>query len=302
MVNPSDIDLRERFANELDRNFSVVASAGSGKTTAITQRVLSIARSAKAAEILPRLVVVTYANRAADEMQQRARQILLADNLPADVQTAFNRAFFGTIHSFCMKLLTDFGHHLGLPAPLELLANDDDLWQEFVQSQTRIGHSLRSEDRTALLRLVQARDLMELARRSGTETLSAPELSPCPPLDFSRSSCGERSTRFRHHQQIAGGIARVEEALRRATGNSCAGRFVSARRTRISRSFGRRNSHRCANGFAISRPASRRKCNAIIASFDSSADSSRTTIRSRSRKNCSGIRSPVRAFAKKICA
>ncbi len=184
MVNPSDADLRERFANELDRNFSVVASAGSGKTMAITQRVLSIARSANAVELLPRLVVVTYANRAADEMQQRARQILLVDNLGADVQTAFSRGFFGTIHSFCMKLLTDYGHYLGLPAPLELLADDDDLWREFVQGQTRLGHSLGPENRKALLRLVQARDLMELARRAGTETLSAPGLSPCPALDF----------------------------------------------------------------------------------------------------------------------
>ena len=71
MVKPRDESVRARFANELDRNFSVVASAGSGKTTAITQRVLSIARSPNAAEILPRLVVVTFTNRAADEMQQR---------------------------------------------------------------------------------------------------------------------------------------------------------------------------------------------------------------------------------------
>ena len=184
MVRQVDTDSRERFANELDRNFSVVASAGSGKTTAIIQRVLSIARSPKAAEILPRLVVVTYANRAADEMQQRARQMLLAEKLNPEVQAAFNRAFFGTIHSFCMKLLTDHGHYLGLPVPLELLADDDELWHEFVQGQTRIGHSLGKENRAALLRLVQARDLMELARRCGTETLSAPELSPCPPLDF----------------------------------------------------------------------------------------------------------------------
>ena len=184
MVRPGDIESRERFAGELDRNFSVVASAGSGKTTAIIERVLSIARSASAAELLPRLVVVTYANRAADEMQQRARQLLLEKNLSTAVQTAFNRAFFGTIHAFCLKLLTDHGHYLGLPAPLELLADDDDLWHEFVQGQTHIGHSLGEENRAALLRLVQARDLMELARRSKTETLSASPFSPCPPLDF----------------------------------------------------------------------------------------------------------------------
>src|SRR6266700_154034 len=184
MVKPRDESTRARFASELDRNFSVVASAGSGKTTAITQRVLSIARSPNAADSLPHLVVVTFTNRAADEMQQRTRQALLQENLRQEVQTAFNRAFFGTIHSFCMKLLTDFGHYLGLPAPLELATEDDDLWQEFAQNQTRIGRSLGDKDRAMLLRFVQAQGLMELARRAGSAALRVPTLSPCPTLDF----------------------------------------------------------------------------------------------------------------------
>src|SRR6266699_7298700 len=184
MVKPRDESVRVRFASELDRNFSVVASAGSGKTTAITERILSIARSPNAAKILPCLVVVTFTNRAADEMQQRTRQALLEEHLRQEVQTAFNRAFFGTIHSFCMKLLTDFGHYLGLPAPLELANDDGDLWQEFVQTQTRIGRSLGEKNRAALLRLVQARDLMDLARRAGSAALCNQELSRCPTLDF----------------------------------------------------------------------------------------------------------------------
>jgi ATP-dependent exoDNAse (exonuclease V) beta subunit len=184
MVKPRDESVRARFATELDRNFSVVASAGSGKTTGIIERILSIARSPNAAEILPRLVVVTFTNRAADEMQQRTRQALLQENLGQKVQTAFNRAFFGTIHSFCMKLLTDFGHYLGLPAPLELVEDDDDLWQEFAQNQTRIGRSLGENDRGMLLRFVQARDLMELARRARSAVLQVPGLTPCPPPDF----------------------------------------------------------------------------------------------------------------------
>ena len=185
MVKPHDESLRARFASELDRNFSVVASAGSGKTTAITERILSIARSPNAAETLPHLVVVTFTNRAADEMQQRTREALLQENLRQDVQIAFNRAFFGTIHSFCMKLLTDFGHYLGLPAPLELASeDDDDLWQEFAQSQTRVGRSLSDKDRAMLLRFVQARDLMELARGVGSSALPVPPLSSCPTPDF----------------------------------------------------------------------------------------------------------------------
>ena len=217
MVKPRDEGVRARFASELDRNFSVVASAGSGKTTAITERILSIARSPNAAEILPRLVVVTFTNRAADEMQQRTRQALLQEHLRQEVQTAFNRAFFGTIHSFCMKLLTDFGHYLGLPAPLELVEDDDDLWQEFAQNQTRIGRSLGEKDRAMLLRFVQARDLMELARRARSSVLQVPGLSPCPPLDF--AEVYSQSDRGKGNDNIAKSQAELREWEKRFAGD-----------------------------------------------------------------------------------
>ncbi len=202
---------------ELDRNFSVVASAGSGKTTGIIERILSIARSPNAAEILPRLVVVTFTNRAADEMQQRTRQALLQENLGQEVQTAFNRAFFGTIHSFCMKLLTDFGHYLGLPAPLELVEDDDDLWQEFAQNQTRIGRSLGEKDRAMLLRFVQARDLMELARRARSAVLQVPGLTPCPPLDF--AEIYSQSAKGKGNDNIARSQAELREWEKRFGGD-----------------------------------------------------------------------------------
>jgi ATP-dependent helicase/nuclease subunit A len=217
MVKPRDESVRARFASELDRNFSVVASAGSGKTTGIIERILSIARSLNAAEILPRLVVVTFTNRAADEMQQRTRQALLQENLGQEVQTAFNRAFFGTIHSFCMKLLTDFGHYLGLPAPLELVEDDDDMWQEFAQSQTRIGRSLGEKDRAMLLRFVQARDLMELARRARSAVLQMPGLSPCPPLDF--AEVYSQSDKAKGNDNIAVSQAELREWEKRFAGD-----------------------------------------------------------------------------------
>src|SRR5205809_3503950 len=217
MVKPRDQSARARFASELDRNFSVVASAGSGKTTAITQRVLSIARSPNAADTLPHLVVVTFTNRAADEMQQRTRQALLEEHLRQEVQTAFNRAFFGTIHSFCMKLLTDFGHYLGLPAPLELVEDDDDLWQEFAQNRTRIGRSLGDKDRAMLLRFVQARDLMELARRAGSAALRVPPPSSCPTVDF--AEVYSQSDKGKGNDNISKSQAELREWERRFGGD-----------------------------------------------------------------------------------
>jgi ATP-dependent exoDNAse (exonuclease V) beta subunit len=184
-----DGNARQRFACELGRNFSVVASAGSGKTRAITDRVLQIARNSRALRWLPQLVVVTYTNRAADEMQQRTRQQILEDpklsNKP-EVIEAFNRAFFGTIHSFCMKLLATHGHHLGLPQNLELITDDADLWNQFVQQYTTVGRSLTEEKRRLLLRHVQARQLMELARNTDIDLTAVEPQTPYPDTDFTK--------------------------------------------------------------------------------------------------------------------
>ena len=153
---PSDQPYRDRFVTELERNFSVIAAAGAGKTTAITDRIVGIADDPRrACEWFPRLVVVTFTNRAADEMQQRTRQRIFEKNVSPNVLAAFNRAFFGTIHSFCMKLLAAHGHHLGLPPRLELITDEEELWNDFVQRTTEVGRSLSPENRKALLRHVQ---------------------------------------------------------------------------------------------------------------------------------------------------
>jgi ATP-dependent exoDNAse (exonuclease V) beta subunit len=184
-----DGNARHCFASELNRNFSVVASAGSGKTRAITNRVVQIAGSSLALEWLPQLVVVTYTNRAADEMQQRARQQILEDpklSKRPEVIDAFNRAFFGTIHSFCMKLLATHGHHLGLPQNLELITDDADLWNQFVQQYTTVGRSLTEETRRLLLRHVQARQLMELAHNTEIDLTAVGPQMRYPDTEFAK--------------------------------------------------------------------------------------------------------------------
>src|SRR6266513_2361281 len=185
MTTIADDDARQRFVRELDRNFSVIASAGSGKTRAINDRIVESAKDRqRAAEWLPQLVVVTYTNRAADEMQQRTRQRILEAGLALETVEAFGRAFFGSIHAFCVKLLATHGHRLGLPARLELITDDDDLWNEFVQQQTHVGRSLSAESRAKLLRLASMRHIMELGRQAGSALLRPGEESPCPEIEL----------------------------------------------------------------------------------------------------------------------
>ena len=213
MITIADEVARQRFACELHRNFSVIASAGSGKTSAITDRIVEIAKDRqRALAWLPQLVVVTYTNRAADEMQQRTRQQILEAGFPLEIGEAFGRAFFGTIHAFCMRLLATHGHRLGLPARLETITDDDDLWNEFVQQQTEIGHSLGEENRRLLLRLMQARQLMELARNRDHAFVSPQSLGRCPECDFRKVETAIENTQATNVPKTK---AQLSEWLRR---------------------------------------------------------------------------------------
>ena len=56
-----------------------------------------------------------------------------------------------------MKLLSNYGHYLGLPTTLDLVTDDEELWEEFVQQHLHTGRNLSDENRGALFRVAQAR-------------------------------------------------------------------------------------------------------------------------------------------------
>ena len=124
---------RDRFVIEQQKNISVIAPAGVGKTTAIVDRIVHLAKlpEAEAVDLLSRLIVVTYSVRAAQQMQQRAR-VEMRDVISPRIQRAFQQTFFGTIHSYCVRLLDRFGHYLCLPSPVGLLQDDAGLWDRFL--------------------------------------------------------------------------------------------------------------------------------------------------------------------------
>lgn len=125
---------RSRFIETPGKNISVIAPAGVGKTHTIVLRIVRIAQQPPeiAADRLSRLVVVTYSVRAAQEMQQRARAAIRAANVSPSVQRAFQQVFFGTIHSYCVRLLDRFGHYLSLPSPATLLEDHEECWNRFL--------------------------------------------------------------------------------------------------------------------------------------------------------------------------
>jgi ATP-dependent helicase/nuclease subunit A len=177
---PADQAARDRFVTELDHNFSVLAPAGVGKTKSLVDRVVAIATSPQAAEWLPRLVVVTYTKKAADEMYQRARNAIIEQRVGLPILTQFNHAFFGTLHSFCVRLLRTHGHLCGLPSQFEPVEDDEELWREFVSQTDRLAPRLPPAQVAQILRLVEVDKLLALAHALPTDALRA-EFPPLPP-------------------------------------------------------------------------------------------------------------------------
>jgi ATP-dependent helicase/nuclease subunit A len=160
---PSDIELRERFAKEIHQNFSVGSPAGSGKTHTLVERVAAIAGDANASELLPKQVIVTFTKKSAEEMQSRAREMLLARRASVAVQNAFSRAFFGTIHSFGVSLLRSHGHLIGVPSSFEVVADVETLWYDFLRDASWRDHAEQNPVWAAVLRHIPLQDILKMA-------------------------------------------------------------------------------------------------------------------------------------------
>ena len=164
----ADQEARERFRTELDRNFCVVAGAGSGKTTAIVERICQLAMSDRNA--LRRLVVVTYTKSAAIEFKSRSRQKLLrtaSETDALDYLRALEEAYFGTIHGFCFNLIREFRSRLLIPEQPRVPTEDEQnvLWETFVTDSHELNELLQHPVTHSLLRVCTLSDLLYIAKR-----------------------------------------------------------------------------------------------------------------------------------------
>jgi len=182
-----DQQARDRFQKELDANFCVSAGAGVGKTTSIVRRVAELAR--RDPETLGRLVVVTYARAAAEELRLRARTLLIEGG-SGELLPRFRQAFFGTIHSFCLKLVREFGAQLGVAPDTDLLEpeDEDELWARYCESPALDAVPLDREALEEVTRFLSFDELLQLARKidpaQAQRLIAADVREPRPALDF----------------------------------------------------------------------------------------------------------------------
>jgi ATP-dependent exoDNAse (exonuclease V) beta subunit len=174
---------RTRFRTALDRNFCVIAGAGSGKTTAIVERVRELA--VRDLSALRRLVVVTYTNSAAVEFKSRAKQLLLDTVGESDALIylrALEQAYFGTIHGFCLNLIREFRSQLWLPDDLRVPTEveRDLLWEAFVTESPDLDPLTQHPVVRSLLRICTLNELLDLAKRFRPSRLLAPPTRKMP--------------------------------------------------------------------------------------------------------------------------
>jgi len=141
-----DAAAREAIRTDLARSMLVEASAGTGKTTCLVDRMTALVRSGTAT--VGQIVAITFTKKAAAELARRFRERLEKDSahpdtLPADrdrLQAALaeiDSAVIGTVHSFCGRLLRERPIEAGLDPSVETLDGPaeqtlrDRAWRQF---------------------------------------------------------------------------------------------------------------------------------------------------------------------------
>src|SRR5580658_2663042 len=128
----SDADARAHIRTSLDESLIVEASAGTGKTTALVQRLVEVLATGRAA--IERIAAVTFTNKAAGEMKLRLREELDTQRQVAEgsrreaLEKALEHleeASIGTIHSFCAQILRERPVEAGVDPGFEELTEQE---------------------------------------------------------------------------------------------------------------------------------------------------------------------------------
>ena len=113
-----ELNPAQRAAVEtLDGPVLMLAGAGTGKTKALTTRIVHLLNTGRAQP--NEILAVTFTNKAAREMKERVAKLL--------GQSVEGMPWLGTFHSICVKLLRRHAELVGLKSNFTILDTDDQL-------------------------------------------------------------------------------------------------------------------------------------------------------------------------------
>ncbi len=112
----SDQKAREQIFTDLNQNFLVEASAGSGKTSSLVGRMVALVQSGKYS--IDQVAAITFTRKAAIEMKERFQKkieevfLQCKDTGEREILrktlSDIEQCYIGTIHSFCARILREF--------------------------------------------------------------------------------------------------------------------------------------------------------------------------------------------------
>lgn len=156
---------RDRIVKELNKNFFVEASAGSGKTTSLVYRMVALIESGVPVD---KICTITFTKAAADEFFSRFQSLLslrsvegkdgsegiLGEKTPESLlkcQTALNNidlCFLGTIDAFCNMIAHELPAELDIPSDCEIISDEENtviIKDEFENILKDTNHPLHEE-------------------------------------------------------------------------------------------------------------------------------------------------------------
>jgi ATP-dependent exoDNAse (exonuclease V) beta subunit len=168
----ADQPARDRIRNDLDTTLVVEAAAGTGKTSELVRRVISVLKSGRAS--LDQIVAVTFTDAAAGELKLRLRAEIERDRQSADASPEEKRfltdalpqleeARIGTIHSFCGDTLRERPVEAGID-PLFEVASEETSRPLFEMAFDRWFEGQLANPSDAVRRVLRRRPRREFSR------------------------------------------------------------------------------------------------------------------------------------------
>jgi ATP-dependent exoDNAse (exonuclease V) beta subunit len=195
---PLDQVVRDAAVGDLDRTLFLEASAGTGKTTLLVDRVVALVTTGRAR--MEQIAAITFTEAAAaelrDRLAQRFDQVATdhAADLAAAAAGALDQSAVTTLHGFARRMLTEHPLAVGLPPVFEVADASasrvafDERWQRFVAVLVREEQHAELVARALSCGMTwrQLRELA-LAAAGSWERLVAPGTLPsAPAIDASR--------------------------------------------------------------------------------------------------------------------
>ncbi|KKW42504.1 MAG: hypothetical protein UY92_C0006G0065 [Candidatus Magasanikbacteria bacterium GW2011_GWA2_56_11] len=111
-MTSKNLNQSQRAAVEyVDGPLLIVAGAGTGKTTVITEKIVRLISSGRSAP--ENILALTFTDKAAAEMQER---------VDSRLDTGYVDLSISTFHAFCERLLESYGLAVGLPTRFKILS------------------------------------------------------------------------------------------------------------------------------------------------------------------------------------